>query len=296
MDVPSCFVGLVLENCELPYANHGHVVLADPSPVLFYPISSTEIRCLVDVPGQKVPSISNGEMTKYLKNSVAPQVVLCFLLPNSAFRKMYRYIHLSDHFVLFLFLQIPSQLYKSFIAAIEKGNIRTMPNRSMPAIPHPTPGALLLGDAFNMRHPLTGGGMTVALSDIVVLRDLLRPLNDLHDASTLCKYLESFYTLRKPVASTINTLAGALYQVFCASPDPARQEMRQACFDYLSLGGIFASGPVALLSGLNPKPLSLVAHFFAVAVYGVGRLLVPYPSPKRAWLGARLLSVSSIYL
>lgn len=137
--------------------------------------------------------------------------------------------------------------------------------------------------------------MTVALSDIVVLRDLLRPLNDLHDVSTLCNYLESFYTLRKPVASTINTLAGALYQVFCASPDPARQEMRQACFDYLSLGGIFASGPVALLSGLNPKPLSLVAHFFAVAVYGVGRLLIPYPSPKRAWLGARLLSVSSPY-
>lgn len=72
-----------------------------------------------------------------------------------------------------------------------------MPNRSMPASPYPTPGALLMGDAFNMRHPLTGGGMTVALSDIVVLRDLLKPLHDLHDASALCRYLESFYTLRK---------------------------------------------------------------------------------------------------
>lgn len=74
VDVPSCFVGLVLENCELPYANHGHVILADPSPILFYPISSTEVRCLVDVPGQKVPSISNGEMENYLKSVVAPQV------------------------------------------------------------------------------------------------------------------------------------------------------------------------------------------------------------------------------
>lgn len=74
VEVPSCFVGLVLENCELPCANHGHVILGDPSPVLFYPISSTEIRCLVDVPGQKVPSISNGEMAKYLKTVVAPQV------------------------------------------------------------------------------------------------------------------------------------------------------------------------------------------------------------------------------
>lgn len=93
--------------------------------------------------------------------------------------------------------QIPPQLHDAFISAIDKGNIRTMPNRSMPADPHPTPGALLMGDAFNMRHPLTGGGMTVALSDIVVLRDLLHPLCDLNDADSLAKYLESFYTLRK---------------------------------------------------------------------------------------------------
>ena len=69
----------------------------------------------------------------------------------------------------------------------------------MPADPSPTPGALLLGDAFNMRHPLTGGGMTVALSDIVILRDLLKPLRNLHDATALCQRLESFYTLRKVI-------------------------------------------------------------------------------------------------
>jgi squalene monooxygenase len=93
--------------------------------------------------------------------------------------------------------QVPPELYNAFIVAVDKGNIRSMPNRSMPAAPYPTPGALLIGDAFNMRHPLTGGGMTVALSDIVVLNNLLSPLRDLNDASSLCKYLESFYTLRK---------------------------------------------------------------------------------------------------
>ncbi|KAG6502479.1 squalene monooxygenase SE1-like [Zingiber officinale] len=261
VDIPSSFVGLILENCQLPFPNHGHVILADPSPILFYPISSSEVRCLVDVPGQKVPSLANGEMASYLKTLVAPQ--------------------------------LPEQLQDAFIKAIDKGNIRTMANRSMPAVPHPTPGALLMGDAFNMRHPLTGGGMTVALSDIAVLNNLLRPLRDLHDAPSLCKYLESFYTLRKPVASTINTLAGALYKVFSASPDQARNEMRQACFDYLSLGGVFSNGPVSLLSGLNPRPLSLVAHFFAVAIYGVGRLLLPFPSLKRMWIGARLISGAS---
>lgn len=95
----------------------------------------------------------------------------------------------------------------------------------------------------------------------------------------------------QPVASTINTLAGALYKVFCASSDPARTEMRNACFDYLSLGGVCSTGPIALLSGLNPRPLSLVLHFFSVAIFGVGRLLVPFPTPQRMWIGARLISV-----
>jgi len=99
--------------------------------------------------------------------------------------------------------------------------------------------------------------------------------------------------LLQPVASTINTLAGALYKVFSASPDQARNEMREAFLDYLSLGGVCSEGPISLLSGLNPRPLSLVAHFFAVAVYGVGRLLLPFPSPRRLWVGARLISVSN---
>ncbi|KAI5446656.1 hypothetical protein KIW84_014485 [Lathyrus oleraceus] len=75
VEVPSHFVGLILENCNLPYEDHGHVILGDPSPILFYPISSTEIRCLVDVPGQKLPSVGNGEMANYLKTVVAPQLV-----------------------------------------------------------------------------------------------------------------------------------------------------------------------------------------------------------------------------
>ncbi|KAI3786269.1 hypothetical protein L1987_39830 [Smallanthus sonchifolius] len=254
VDIPSSFAALLLKNCEAPYPNHGHVILADPSPILCYRISSTEIRCLVDIPGKKIPSVGNGDMALHLKTKVTPQ--------------------------------IPPELRCSFIAAVDEESIKTMANRSMPAAPQPTPGAILLGDSFNMRHPLTGGGMTVALSDVVIVRDLLRPLEDMNDSFAL---FDSFYTLRKPVASTINTLAGALYKVFSVSPDQARTELRQACFDYLSLGGMFSNGPIALLSGLNPKPSSLVLHFFSVAIFGIGRLLLPFPSPQRTWLGVRLI-------
>ena len=61
------------------------------------------------------------------------------------------------------------------------------------------------------------------------------------------------------MASTINTLAGALYKVFSASHDATLNEILQACFDYLSLRGVFSNGPIGLLFGLNPRPLSLVA-------------------------------------
>ena len=43
---PSFFVGLILRGCSLPWPNYGHVVLARPSPILFYPISSTEVGTL----------------------------------------------------------------------------------------------------------------------------------------------------------------------------------------------------------------------------------------------------------
>ncbi|KAJ9538041.1 hypothetical protein OSB04_030774 [Centaurea solstitialis] len=288
--VPSCFVALVLENVDLPYANHAHVFIADPSPVMFYSISNTKIRCLVDVPGEKVPSISNGEMTKYLKTVVAPQ--------------------------------IPQELYNAFVAAVDSGNIRTMPNKTMRAEPKATPGALLLGDALNMRHPLTGGGMTVALTDIVLLRDLLRPLHNLNDAY---KHLQRFYTLRKaswfdfqrskyelifrnnnkswliiflfylqPMSFTLNTLASVVYKIFCTSSDPTSQELRSVCFDYMSLGRMFADGPMSIFSGLDQRPVALFVQGASLGVYIAVRLLLPFPSPKRLWQTAKLIPVSVV--
>ncbi|CAL8175128.1 unnamed protein product [Prunus armeniaca] len=35
VDIPSYCVGLVLKNCQLPYANHGNIILADPSQLKF---------------------------------------------------------------------------------------------------------------------------------------------------------------------------------------------------------------------------------------------------------------------
>ena len=68
-------MGLILREVALPYPNHGHVVLGSPSPILVYPVSSTEARALVDIPpSEKMPSMATGELRKYLRARVLPQL------------------------------------------------------------------------------------------------------------------------------------------------------------------------------------------------------------------------------
>lgn len=50
-------------------------------------------------------------------------------------------------------------------------------------------GVILLGDAYNMRHPLTGGGMSVVLKDVWIWRSLLREIPDLYDNKAMLKVL-----------------------------------------------------------------------------------------------------------
>ena len=258
---PSTFVGIIIDgdpNELLPRPGHGHVVLGDPSPVLFYPISSKEVRCLVDIPAHvKMPSVASGAMAEYVLTKIVPQV--------------------------------PEKLRDPLTSAVRGGAFKSMMNKTMPAQPSRTPGAVLLGDAFNMRHPLTGGGMTVAFSDVVTMKSMLSPLPSFADAAAVGERVDAFYAHRTRPALTINTLANALYKVFCSSKDSSMEEMRRACFEYLRLGGSMSAGPIALLGGLETNPLTLVAHFFSVALFGVGLLMVPLPTPARIWKGVNLL-------
>ena len=55
--------------------------------------------------------------------------------------------------------------------------------------------------------------MTVALSDTELLCDMLRPLHSFRNPLVTANTTSEFYTRRKPLSATINTLANALYQV-----------------------------------------------------------------------------------
>ena len=184
----SKFYGLELIDADLPAPGHGHVVLGDGAPVLLYQIGTHETRALVDVPdGLPSAAVANGGVKGHLRKTVLPS--------------------------------LPKRVQSSFEAALDEGKLRSMPNSFLPPSRNRVPGMVLLGDAMNMRHPLTGGGMTVALNDVVLLRDLLSPekVPDLGNTKLVIQQMRTFHWRRKDLTSVINILAQALYSLFAAN-------------------------------------------------------------------------------
>ncbi|NWU65605.1 ERG1 monooxygenase, partial [Pterocles burchelli] len=230
--VSSHFVGCILKDAPQFKADYAELVLAKTSPVLIYRISSTETRVLVDI---------RGEMPKNLKQ---------YMIDN---------IH----------PQLPDHLKEPFLIAIQNDRLRTMPASFLPPSAVNKKGVLLLGDAYNIRHPLTGGGMSVILNDVKIWRRLFQDIPDLYEDFDVLKAKRTFYWARKKSHSfVVNVLAQALYELFSGTDDSLHQ-LKKACFHYFRLGGECVSGPVGLLSVLSPKPMVLIGHFFAVALYAV---------------------------
>lgn len=230
VSVSSHFVGFLMKDAPQFKANHAELVLVNPSPVLIYQIASNETRVLVDVRGE-LPR----NLREYMTENIYPQ--------------------------------LPDHLKEPFLEAIQNSRLRSMPSSFLPPSPVNKQGVLLLGDAYNMRHPLTGGGMTVVFNDIKLWRKLLKGIPDLYDDEAILQAKQSFYWTRKRSHSfVVNVLAQALYELFSATDDTLLQ-LRKACFFYFKLGGECLMGPVGLISVLSPNPLTLIGHFFAVAVY-----------------------------
>ncbi len=163
-------------------------MLGAGAPVLLYQIGTRETRALVDVPEQlPSASVANGGVKGHLRHAVLPSLPRC--------------------------------VRPAFEAALERGSLRSMPNSYLPPSTNTTAGLVLLGDAMNMRHPLTGGGMTVAFNDVVLLRHLLRPeaVPDLSDTKAVLRQMSTFHWRRKYLTSVINILAQALYSLFAAN-------------------------------------------------------------------------------
>ncbi|KAI0154969.1 squalene epoxidase [Xylariaceae sp. FL1272] len=238
--VRSKFYALELIDCVLPHQGYGHVVIGKKTLCLLYQIGTHETRALINVP-EKLPeaSVAAGGVRGYMANTVLPQ--------------------------------LPPSIQPSFRAALEKDDKipPSMPNSWLPPTKQgDTPGLVLLGDAMNMRHPLTGGGMTVALNDVLILSDLLSPTSipNLADYAAIRSAMSTLHSRRKNLTSIINVLAQALYSLFAAE-DANLAKLQRGCFKYFEMG--WSADPMGFLGGLIQSPLMLAYHFFTVAFVAI---------------------------
>ncbi|CAH8362997.1 unnamed protein product [Eruca vesicaria subsp. sativa] len=259
--VLSFVIGYISKNCRLEEPDTIHLIMSKPSFTLLYQNSSAEVRCFTEISPDNVPSISKGEMTTFFKKTVAPQ--------------------------------IPPKLREILMKGINEGaKMDVVATKNMSAILGDKKGVIVLGDAFNMRHPVIASGMMVLLSDILILRRLLKPLRNFSDFNKVSAVLKSFYNIRKPMSSTVDTLGSAFFQILVASTDEAKEAMRQGFFDYHCGGGFAKSDTMALLGGMNPRPLCLIRQLLSIILFSVGTLLYPFPSPLRIWRSLKLLWLS----
>ncbi|KAH3670491.1 hypothetical protein OGAPHI_001006 [Ogataea philodendri] len=235
-DIGSYFVGLDLVDAQLPRKNHGHVILGKHAPILVYQISPHHTRILCAYRSSQLPK--QKEVLEYLRSQVL--------------------------------VSLPKSLQPCFEKALqaEKNVYKSMPNQFLTAKPNTVPGLICIGDSLNMRHPLTGGGMTVGLNDAVLLGKLLSTVSndELLDHGIMLEKMLTFHGERIPLDAVLNTLSIALYTLFAA--DSKYMELLQrGCFGYFQRGGECISGPVGLLSGMIQRPGLLFYHFFNVAFY-----------------------------
>uniref|UniRef100_UPI00358F66C0 squalene monooxygenase n=1 Tax=Myxine glutinosa TaxID=7769 RepID=UPI00358F66C0 len=249
VSIYSHFIGFLMQDYQQYRSQFAELVLAGSTPILVYRISSRETRVLVDVRGNLPRNPKN-----YLLHEVAPN--------------------------------LPEHLREAFCKSLQSSHLRCMPASFLPPSPVDKAGVLVLGDAYNMRHPLTGGGMSVALNDVHIWQELMLGLPNLSNDKALQRAKRQFYQRRRNSHSfVVNVLAQALYELFAANDDPLRH-LRRACFHYFRLGGKCVSGPVGLLSVLSPNPLTLIGHFCAVALYAVyfAFKLEPWYAKPRAFI------------
>ncbi|WWC70525.1 uncharacterized protein I206_104476 [Kwoniella pini CBS 10737] len=253
----SHFVGIILDDCKLPIKNMGTVCLTPSGPVLLYQIGNAkgEVRMLVDVKG-KLPSVGDGSLRRHIEEQYVPH--------------------------------LPSSLQPSVISSLATQRLRSMPNTFLPpaiqGLNNHLSGAILVGDAYNMRHPLTGGGMTVAFNDALILSKYLKPSETLpkgrqglEDWNEISEVLKKWFWERKQLSGVVNVLSMALYSLFGGADEPELEVLREGCVKYLGMGGEKVAGPVGLLSALTPAPFMLFYHFFSVAFYSIFLLLVRGP-------------------
>uniref|UniRef100_H3ATG8 Squalene monooxygenase n=1 Tax=Latimeria chalumnae TaxID=7897 RepID=H3ATG8_LATCH len=254
--VTSHYIGFVIKDCPAFRKDKAEYILANQNLMIVYQISTNETRVLVDI---------KGEMPKNIK----------------------------EYLIETVYPQLPERIQEAFLKTVEKERLRATPIGFMKPMPvlKPDTGVLILGDAYNVRNPTTGSGMSVALNDLSIWRDFFKNIPDLYDDKAILQAKKKFHWMRKRSHSfVVNVLAQMIYDLFSATGGSVLK-LRNAYFDYFQFGNP-GTGPVEMLSILSPDPKKLMGHFLGAALH-----VIRYAFKMEPWyLKPRALFKSSMLL
>jgi len=208
-------------------AEYGNVYLGAATPILIYPIGHGEARVLFDIPYQP-----GGRHA-----TAADCLALTAAMPAA----------LRDEVAHAIMTQPRMSILTKAI----------MPESTVRA------GVVLVGDAGGSCHPLTATGMTMCISDALLLRPALmeRP-RDLTEA------LRLYQRRRRWPQATRLLLADALREAFIGA-SPEMRVVRRGIISHWRDSERGRVATLALLSTADGRPLSLLRQIVTVMMRGL---------------------------
>lgn len=209
----------------LPERDYGFVFIGGRTPILIYPINGAEARIMFDIP-----------YDANRRPSPADCLDLSAALPPDLRREVEQVIASQQ--------QMSAVIHEVAADRLTSGRV------------------VLVGDAAVTCHPLTATGMTLCITDALLLRDAIadRP-HDLRQALQLHRHRRRWRQV------TRLSLAEALRDVFCGD-DPESQMVRRAVLRYWRDSSNGPAATLALLSTADGRLLALIRQFVKVLVHG----------------------------
>ncbi|MBS1151926.1 MAG: Monooxygenase, FAD-binding protein [Myxococcaceae bacterium] len=216
-------VAVTVEGDVMPHPGHGHVFLGAPGPILAYPYGEGQIRMCIDVPVGEAKG--KDAIKKYVK----------------------------DAFARF----VPEPLRSAMLASLDRRPLEGCATHAVSTQACAAPGIALVGDSGGCMHPLTAGGMTNAVNDVLTLSDCLG--EELALDAALLEYQRRRYRFVR----AREVFTEALYEVFRAHDDGAKA-LQAGTFRYWASSPRARATSMGILSAEYADPRTFVSEYARV--------------------------------
>jgi 2-polyprenyl-6-methoxyphenol hydroxylase-like FAD-dependent oxidoreductase len=235
---------------NLPQREFGHVFLGAPTPILLYPIGRDQVRVLFDIPYQPASRPSAADCLSFAQ-------------------------------------VLPHALREEVTNAVETQQRMSVVTRAATTNRIACGRVVLVGDAGGSCHPLTATGMTMCVSDALLLRQAL-----VERSADLPAALQLYQRRRRWPQATRLVLADALRDAFCGT-SPELRVVRGGILALWRDNAAARSATVALLSTADGRPFALTRQIIAVMVHG---FVAHWRDPKPENRGIGIFSVARFLL